>query len=300
MIRGNLPATTLLLLIATWSFDARADEFYGANIEAMGRASVANPSDTTSLSVNPGAIALDERYDFQGVFEIGPTGGLDWSLAALDARTAPIAFGTAWHRTIEKPPILLEEMPGWITPGQEVPNKKRTHEFTWALAVPALERKLSFGVGSTLLLRNDDRGGSSTYGNVDVGMGWRVSENWTLGLVGSDLVPVPKHPDLQTKVAAGVHYADEFLAEWALDVEAQITGDPEFPVSFRTGGELTISVMRPRLGYRFEGADATHWIIPGLGGESEAGGIDYAIAIPLIDGLKFNSLVHTISLRVKL
>lgn len=301
MIGGNHPARALAIAILAHPAAALAgDDFYGANLEGMGRAAVGNPAETASLSLNPGAIALTERYDFEGIVAVGPTGGLEWTLAALDARTAPIGFGIAWRRTIARPPITLDEMPGWIVPGEEIPNKKRSHEITVALAVPALDRSLSFGVGGTLILRNDDRGGKSTTGNVDVGGAYMIDDQWTVGVAGRNLVPLPEHPDLATGITAGVHFREEFLASWAFDVDAQLGGDPEFPMSFRTGGELTVNAFRPRLGYRFEGLDTTHWITPGVGGENESGAIEYALAVPLIGRLRFKDLVHTFSLRVRL
>jgi hypothetical protein len=299
MITGKLPVLAVFaaLLVA---IPARAgDDFQGANIEALGRAAVANPTDNSTISLNPGAMALAERYDVSGWFDLGPTGDLEWGISALDSRTAPIAFGVSWRRTVAEPPITLAEMPGWVQPGVAVPNVKRTHEVTIAIAGPIDDRKFSVGVNGTVIIRHDDRGGNAVNGNADVGAAWQIDKEWAVGLAGRNLIPLKGQVGLDTGITAGVHYERKDIAAWAFDLDWQTSGQPVFPLSFRLGGEALVSAFRPRLGYRFDGATGTHWLVPGIGGENDSGAIDYALAIPLSGATRWKDLVHTFSVRVK-
>ena len=125
MIGGKLPliAVFAAFLAALSASPALAgDDFYTARAEGLGRATLADPYGNTTLSTNPGMMGILERYYFHGAYRIGPTSDMEWSFSALDARTAPVAFGIAYRGTFEKPPITLDEMPGFIVPGEEIPE----------------------------------------------------------------------------------------------------------------------------------------------------------------------------------
>jgi len=300
MITGKLPLLAAFAALVVANPARAGDDFQGANVEAMGRAVVANPTDNATITHNPGVMGLAERYDLGGWFDLGPTGDLEWGVSALDSRTAPVAFGLSWRRTVAEPPITLDEMPGWVQPSVTVPNVKRTHEITAAVAVPIDDHKFSVGLNGTLILRNDDRGGKTVNGDTDLGAGWQIDESWAVGLVGHNLLPVKGQADLPTGVTAGVHFEKSNIAAWAFDLDWQTSGSPVFPLSFRLGGEALANAFRPRLGYRFYGATGTHCLIPGIGGENESGAIDYSLAIPLSGATRLKDLIHTFSVRVKL
>lgn len=295
------PSRLVLLAAFFAAFPARAgSDAWLADRAAMGQVLMGVPDSNSSITGNPGALGLTERYDLAGHLGLGPEGALEWGVSALDARTSGVAFGLGWRRTIADPPITLDDMPGWVVPGEPIPNRKRAHEFTAALAVPVADRDWSFGLNGTVRTRNDDRGGFSLEGNLDAGLAGRLSEQWTVGLAGRNLLPLPGQVDLPAGVTAGVYFEEPSLIEWGLDVDWQFEGiqSDGLGLGVRTGVELHTGDVRPRLGYRFVGPTGVHALSAGIGGVNEHGGIDYALSVPLISGLRGSSLMHTLSLRV--
>ncbi|MBW1877795.1 MAG: hypothetical protein JRI25_18180, partial [Deltaproteobacteria bacterium] len=198
---GSKPRLTAIIagFLALVPTARAGDEIYGANVEASGRAVAGHPADNASITVNPGLLGLTERYDLHGHVGLGPDGALEWAVSAMDSRTSSLAFGFAWRRTLAEPELTLDEMPGWRVPGEPIPNRKRTHELTAAFAYPvsgAGEMRFSFGINGTLRIHNDDRQGHYLSGNADAGLGVRVDERWSMGLVGYNLLPLNDQPDL--------------------------------------------------------------------------------------------------------
>jgi hypothetical protein len=279
------------------------DEIYGANVEASGRAVAGNPADNASITVNPGLLGLSERYDLHGHVGLGPDGALEWAVSAMDSRTSALAFGIAWRRTLAEPELTLEEMPGWRVPGEPIPNRKRAHELTAAFAYPFLgkgDMRYSFGINGTLRFHDDDRRGRHLSGNADVGLGVRFDERWSVGLAGSNLIPLKDQPDLPAGILAGARFEEPSVAAWSLDAGLQFQDADGLPLVLRTGGELLIGTTRPRIGYRFEGPTREHWGTVGVGADSEAGSVEYSLSIPLVDTLRPSSLRHRFSVRVRL
>lgn len=272
----------------------RAQEILGGNLAAMGGAATAHPADNAGITSNPGILGLTERYDLQGHLTIGPDDHLEFGVSALDARTSTVALGLSWRRTLDEPPLTTEDLPGWVVPGRPIPNVKRGHEVSAAVAVPIEDRRYSFGVGGTLRTGVDDRGGHHLAGNLHVGAGARV-ERWTFGLAGRNLLPLPDQEALPSSIAAGVFFREEALASWALEVGANLDEDPFF---VGTGVELLTGSFRPRLGYRYE--SRAHWLTGGFGIENEIGALEYGLGLPLTGPLHLGGLVHTVGLRAHL
>ncbi len=298
MIRRKHPAFAVISAFLA-STPALAADYFGANTEAMGRAAVANWDDNSAISINPGALGLAERYTLMAQLQVGPGLDLAFGASAVDSKTTPqVALGVGYRGTIADPPLTADDMPGWFAPGDPIANRKRSHEVSLALAVPVLDRKLSFGLGGAVIARNDDRGGQVITGTLDAGFAWRIDERWSVGLAGRNLIPtLAKVPP--AGVTAGLYFREEHVGAWALDIDWQATGDPRFPLSFRAGGEVRTSAVRTRLGYRFEGADLMSWIVPGLGVENDVGGIEYALSIPVSGSTRWRDLLHTISARAR-
>ncbi|MBW1881618.1 MAG: hypothetical protein JRJ84_24940, partial [Deltaproteobacteria bacterium] len=137
-------------------------------------------------------------------------------------------------------------------------------------------------------------------GNADAGLGVRVDERWSMGLVGYNLLPLNDQPDLPAGILAGARFEEPSVAAWSLDAGLQFEEADGIPLVLRTGGELLIGTTRPRVGYRFEGPTREHWATAGVGAESEAGAVEYSLSVPLVDSLRPSSLLHRFSIRLRL
>ena len=298
MVYGKHPRTAFILgfLLAG---PAMAQDVHGANVAGRGGALVGDPADNANLLSNPGALALSERYDVQGYAGFGPDGALEWGVSALDARTSPVALGLSWRRTIRERELRTEDLPGWIVPGDDIERVERAHELAVGVAYPFADRTLSLGIGGLLRTGVDDRAGPFLTGDLSLGFGWRVSDEWTLGLSARNLLPLPDQEELPLHFLVGAHFEVPTLITLALDAGIQTEEIEGTPLLVRGGLELHTGSVRPRLGYRYEGPRAQHQLTAGFGLETEAGAIEYALALPLGQPFEAAGLVHTVGIRAR-
>ena len=119
-------AATLSFALATPAL--AYDDVVGANILGMGGASAAHPADNSAITVNPGVIALESRYDISALFGYGPTQDVGWGMSVSDSQTNEwIGFGASYYGSIFDPPFRNDELPGWSPVGVDPINMKRTH-----------------------------------------------------------------------------------------------------------------------------------------------------------------------------
>lgn len=68
------------------------------------------------------------------------------------------------------------------------------------------------------------------------------------------------------------------------------------PLSLYTGGEIFLSLVRIRGGYQVVGPDSASAVTLGLGSESPAGALEYAISVPVSGS---DPIIHYIGLRIR-
>ncbi len=296
--RNPAPCLTILaiLLIASpaWGGDGRM----GAHALALGGAVTASPGDNAVIGSNPSALALDSRYDVHALGQWEPAEGWTAGASVADSRDGAFALGLSYARTIIEPPYSEADLPGWTTQEGLPSNVKRWHEVSLAAAFPLLDRKLSLGLGGVIGFADHDRGGEATTGNLDAGLAARPVEGLTLGLVGRNLLPLSDADgDYPVQVVGGARYHLADIGSVALDGGATLEGT-DAPLLLAAGLEAAPVLFRIRGGWRLE--EGQHHLSWGLGTENEAGGLDYAMVIPLGSDQGFAAVTHALSLRLYL
>ncbi len=303
----------MLLLAAAHA----ADVWTGANLRGAGGVGIAHPGDNAAITQNPANLGLSARYDAMGMFTVGPLSegaiarqalglvdvpalpDLEWGLSLADSQTnKKVAFGLAYSGGLVNPPLLPAEVPGFTITGEVAPNYRRTHDFAVALAAPLFDRKLSFGAAAGLYFYNGDRIGNGVTFDLDVGVSGQPVKWLTLGLTGQNLIPLEGFASPDGYIGAGVLGGLTDVAFVEADVQYRWEDAGLSPWSVNAGTEVAVGLGRVRAGYRFNGDLAQHGVTWGLGVKGKAGGLEYGMQIPIVEGLAFGDLVHVISLRI--
>lgn len=258
-----------------------AEAVVGADLAAQGGAAAAASDRNAAITVNPGLIALHDRYDINGQFRYGPDALTQWAVGAVDTRTSRwLSLGLMYVGDRSEPALRTSELPGWTTPGDTPPNVRRHHDFTLAGAVQGWDRRFAVGLSGTFSIYNHDRHGAGSTGNIDAGIGARPTDWLDLGVAGRNLVPVNDVGDLVLTVVGGARVHGDpgsILAE----VEWRET-DLGSPLTFAGGGELPLGeTARLRLGHRYEGPTERHKVTGGLGLGNDSGSVDFGVQVPV-------------------
>ncbi|MEQ1570953.1 MAG: hypothetical protein ABMA64_35315 [Myxococcota bacterium] len=290
-----------LAVFAIWTGGfALAADVVGGGVVASGGAGVAAPDDNVGITLNPGTLALEERYDFAGLFRYGPDNGLEWGASAMDARTSPyLALGLAYSGARIEPELTQADLPGWIEQGAEISNQVRSHEFTTSAAVPLLDRRLSVGLGVAVGLFDTDRHGKYTSIDGHVGVAARPIDGWVIGASGRNLLAVapgdrPPQVWLGTRVlpSGGRGGAPREVPSFELDAGFEGWSAPSPLVA--AGIEVPVSAAAVRGGFRYDSAGSA--VTAGIGYTSAGGAIEYGLVVPLGD-LRLGATVHQVSVR---
>jgi len=290
---------TACLLFVGGSRAFAQDLLHGANIEAVGGASIAHVADNATIATNPAMLAMAPRYDFAGSLFGQPSGDLGWNLNAMDSSKGILGFGAGWTRTITDPPLSDADLPGWVTPGVDPTNKRRASLFSVAMAIAPGDRKFSVGIGGTMGTVSHDRLGSKLMGEMSFGLGYRATDEATFGLVAQGLLPVDNVEAQPVQVLLGTRYALEDGPSIAFETGWQFEDANGLGFISRVGVEAVAGIIRPRLGYSYEGAERKSTVTAGIGGENPSGGLDAAVLVPLGKGFSGRDIRGVITLRLR-
>lgn len=281
----------MLLLLATTAL--AADRVEESDTLGMGSTGVAAPHANSMVTANPGGLGLADRYTFSLGGSYGER-GLHWNIGAIDTKTSPVAFGLIYSGDQYHPPFQEHELPGYSVAGQELTNKKRTHDFAAALAIPLLDHRFSFGLGGSFSYFNNDRQGKGVTGNVHLGLAFQPHEAVNVGLSARNLLPVVD-PSLARPLEflGGVYVGDRAIGGIAIEGGAR----PEFsqPLVLAAGAEVFPSKAAVRAGWRYE--SGIHNLTVGTGGGTDEGRVDLALLVPTPSIVK--PLDWTIQLSVR-
>ena len=281
-----------------WLAAARAaDTFDSSALLGMGRVGVASADENAALTLNPGLLALEERYDFQGQFRYGPNGSTLFGGSAMDGRTSDqVSGGLAYTGDVADPALGQDDLPGWVLPGTEVENRKRHHDFALGLGFPLAKRHLSVGVGANLGYFDHDRQGTGWLFDGYVGLGARPVDELTLGLAARNFLPLGGE-DRPTTYAAGVRLDPKGLPSAEFDATLVPSVDAALPVDLAAGLEVVVGVLSIRGGWRRDAANDVHSAAAGLGLGNPGASLEYGTLLPLSGTFDLDRTVHQISLR---
>lgn len=263
----------------------------GANVTAMAGTGVASPDDNVGVTLNPGLLGLERRYDVSALFMASPGEGIGWGATAVDARTSEhVAAGIAYAGDRTNPPLTDVDLPGWGVAGEEITNVQQHHDITGAIAVPVLGRRLSFGVSVAASYTDHVRQGNAWRWDGHVGAGYRLSDALSFGVAGRNLLPTAG--SLPPELLAGARVRTE-----AFQAELDGGWQEGAPALLAAGVEKSLGATgRVRGGWRYEGG--VHALAFGLGFKGSGGAIEYGLSLPLDGKVRFASTTHVFSLRI--
>lgn len=279
---------------------AQAEDLASAEMAGMGGAGVAAVQDNASTQINPAALAFVSRYDFQLMFVGGPNGDLRWSGAAVDGRTSDrIAFGLAYNGGILNTPFLPSELPGWAPADEELVNNRQLHDITFGLGVPFLKRRLSVGINGTLSITEGKYVGNGVTGNIDLAIAARPVDEFSVGFVASDVLPVENQAGTPARLALGLRGGKDDLFLGAVDVGVRVEDVVASPWWVKAGLQGTIRFVKLRAGWDWDGERGIHRVGWGLGLFTTIGSLDYAMQVPVVTrNFDIASLTHTLTLTI--
>jgi len=267
----------------------------------MGDAAVAAPRDNTIVTANPGAIALTDQFDVQAGFSGGFDRAWSWNVSAIDGRTNDyVNFGLAYDGRIHFPPFLSEELPGWNPVGDPLLNRREEHDITFALAVPVLDRRLSFGLNGTLSILEGAYADQVITGNMDVGVATQPIPELSVGFVAKSFLPVKEQGRIPGSVALGVRGMVPDLFAATVEAEYRYEDVIRRPWVVRAGVEGVLrEVVALRAGWNWDGDRADHRLTWGLGlMKKDVGSLSYAMVIPVIPNLRGLEIGHFLTLTL--
>lgn len=292
------PIAIAALAIAFATQAEAGEDVHGARTASMGSAAAADPSDDSAVTVNPSLLGLTERYDGDFQLRVGGPDLITVGGSAVDSRTAsPVAFGLTYQFSKRNPPLTEDDLPGWVPLDEDPTNFQNTHLMAAGLAVPVLDRKLSFGVSGTVLIWNHEHQGSGIAHDYDVGIAAAPFEALSIGVTGRNLVPFPSVPvDMDPSILGGVSLHG---AVGALAVDGEYRLDPTAaPFALRAGAELTPGSGRLRAGFRSEGGSDS-WLTWGFGAQNDTSAVEYGMSLPLSGLDAFGDIMHHIAIRLR-
>lgn len=307
MTRPRIPAraghflATACLVVASLPAPSSAAEWVSAEAAGMGGSAIADPRDNSNTTANPALLGLVERYDFSGFFVGGAQNEFGWHASAVDGRTSKtVAFGLAYNGGLLNRPFADGDLPGWITTDEALRDTSQVHDISFGLAVPVLERRLSFGAGGTLSIIESPFSGSRVSGNLDLGFAARPIEELTIGLVGQDILPVPLQASTPASIALAVRGGKEDLIVGTAELQARLEDFDPGIFTVRAGLEGTAKLVHLRAGWDWAQTTDQHRVSLGLGlFSSNIGSLDYAIQIPMVfEDFDPLSMTHTVSLTL--
>lgn len=261
------------------SAQAVAQEFSeGARPAGLGQAYTAVGTGPAGVFHNPAGIARAVMFSMEGSFEYTPTGSV-LTAGVVDSKTNPdLGAGVAYSYFL----------------GRGDSSQIKGHDIHLALAIPVLPDRISLGVGGRWLITENAGVQTINQPTVSAGAIFRASDLVHLGVAAKNLIDVCGESQAcqgvaPTKIAFGASLGDQTTYVVSTDVELDLTSDPD-AVAFEVdaGAEYLVSDVVPiRIGYQYEGLDASNWLGGGLGWRSAGAGVDTGFRVDLGESSRF-------------
>jgi hypothetical protein len=191
MLNENSRRSPWAFLALLLSGGAQAQTPFSAEQIGMGGAGVAR---TDSSGFRNGA-AMVLAPGFYTYSEIGWGQGFSLGQAMREVRpdtAVGASFGYTWGKS--NLPPTLDEMPGWIEPGELLTNARTSREFRGAGGVRLLGGRLGLGIGGRYVQDDSELGGEQSQAQVDVSAAGILAEGVSLALGAKNLIADESDP----------------------------------------------------------------------------------------------------------
>lgn len=251
----------------------------GAEAVAMGgttRASVRSPA---AVLTAPAVLALRARYELQVTGEAGPDKLLGVRAYALDSSTGPVALGLGYQYAHTVPQTSVEDLPGWLLPGDDYSNESAQTVFGGGLATSFGERRIALGLGLSWLNRASRFTDQESWFQGNVSAAGRVGpeDELILSLVADNLLK-PGHEDTPLTFAGGATWRPVPPVAVAAQVDL-LTGTfqaaPDIGFGFGAEG-LIAETVALRGGFNRDPGRDSDLVTMGVGAFTDTVSFDYA------------------------
>jgi len=272
---------------------ARASDM-GARATARGGVGLADAGDASGEEQNLAAVALDPRYVLYAGAGLGPEGQFVLRAGAVDSRTSAVALGAGYARVAETVTPTGADLPGWKPAGTELSDPTTLQRVHLGLAVPLLDRRLSFAVGGRYDWRDSAIAGADQAFNLSASVAGRPIEPLAVALGGRNLLGatfrgVSREVDLAVRYTPGARFGAEADITAPADADASVGR-----FQWRAGVDAGLADwLAVRAGWSAEAG--THYASAGVGLISAQAVLDYGVKVQLDDPTR---AWHGLDLRV--
>jgi len=285
----------ILMMLAAAAFGA--EDPLSPQTVSEGQTSMARVSDLSAIVVNPAMMSLSSDYEGYAFGETNSGDAWRWGVAALDSFTSrAIALGVSYSGEAYEPPLTDADLPGWSASGQDVSNKKRHNDLTFALSTPFAQRRLSIGANLDWSIYDHDRQGQGAEVDLGAGMGWRASQYTLVGVAVRNILPGEATLNRTFGVGAGASHRTEFF-DAASDVE-WVPQTNAIATRFGLAGGSDNARLHAGWATADWRASGSH-LSTGLTLQNTNVSIGYGVAFPLGDA-KALGITHNLGIRLKL
>jgi hypothetical protein len=292
MVSNTLIVTLSFLLSFTGS--AQAAEWDHAGVAGMAGAGTANPYDNSGTFKAPATAALVPLYTTQVDLGLNNTLAEGWwgTTTVRDSQSGYTSAVLSYTRTDSNPTPLLQDLPGWITPGETLDNATTEHDLRLSLGYGLAARRLSVAASGVYQRRLSDLGGKNNLYELDLSIAGIPFEGLVLAATVHDVLPGAAGRPITGEVGAWWRPVDTL--SFALDGLYTEQG-----LGFRGGLEwVTLGVASLRAGYAHTFGENREGLVGlGVGAVSDQARLDYGLQWVVLGDAK-NHLVHTLGTTV--
>lgn len=250
------------------------EDFFEPVALGMGGAGRVLPVDTSSLHLNPAAMALVAKYYGSTAYHHSlRERSHTFSNGASDS-TRMVALGTKYTVRTFRPPFSPERDLNWypVDQADDLIDKRTWHRWDVAVGVALLERRLTFGVTGRVIRQVNQIRENRTFFTLDAGIGGRIAQPVLISVSAQNMIPT-RDSRYPTRFAGGMGL-DLTQPGAAFGLKAEATGVIDFtslekPVAdLHAGVEGTIArFVAVRGGYYSDRRFRDHHVTWGLGGQ---------------------------------
>lgn len=270
-----------LALLLSWG--AQAQTPFSTEQIGMGGVGVAR-TDSSGFR-NGAAMVLEPGFFSYSEVRWGQGFSLGQAMREVRPDTAVGAsFGYTWGKS--NLPPTLDEMPGWIAPGEALTNARESREFRGAGGVRLLGGRLGLGIGGRYVRDDSELGGEQSHTQVDVSAAGILAQGVSLAVGARNLIADEQDPlclelGLWWNAVEAFNFGlDAILKEGV--IEGRVGAEVGLGPAVRLRGGSYFSEQRQGFGAGIallgEGTRLDYALSKSLG-ESASGAITHSIAV---------------------